>query len=184
MNTAVVEVSKETAERALEKYRAQNRRQYDDRDALIVKGYEAIKKGQQVIQLISCAWIHQGRVPQAPALYAGERGAAAVGDTMTDANHAYHRRTDQAHECSAFCRDGLHAIVGRSAGDYTAESIRRFNAADGLDVVDVFETFEDPHRGQPLTTSPSRIAERTWVIMARLTPAQLRQIAIPVANEV
>jgi hypothetical protein len=52
MNTAVVEVSREVAEAQLEKYRAQNRKQYDERDALIVKGYEAIKKGQQVIRLV------------------------------------------------------------------------------------------------------------------------------------
>lgn len=51
MNTAVVEVSREVAEAQLEKYRAQNRKQYDDRDALIIKGYEAVKKGRQVIQL-------------------------------------------------------------------------------------------------------------------------------------
>lgn len=51
MNTAVVEVSREVAEAQLEKYRAQNRRQYDARDALIIKGYEEVKKGRQVIQL-------------------------------------------------------------------------------------------------------------------------------------
>jgi hypothetical protein len=51
MNTAVVEVSREVAEAQLEKYRAQNRKQYDERDALIIKGYEAVKRGRQVIQL-------------------------------------------------------------------------------------------------------------------------------------
>jgi hypothetical protein len=51
MNIAVVEVSREVAEAQLEKYRAQNRKQYDERDALIIKGYEAVKKGRQVIQL-------------------------------------------------------------------------------------------------------------------------------------